>query len=131
MPIFAIPMTEEWWVPPEEEAKAKVAQDYIPARFLLRPLSLTDRELSQNMTGITGQFGSWAYHMARAGLRGWQGVRRPDGSEVKFEAGAGGIPTESTLEALSWEWIYQLANELRRRSFLDEAARKNSASPST
>lgn len=124
MPIAVLKLVEEWWSPPAEKDAAGKDAAYVAGEFLLGPLSMEDRETAQNMSGVQGQLGTWVYFMVRKGLRNWRALRGPNG-DASFVAGPDKGPTDASMEMLGWNLCVQLANEIRRRSFVTEAERGN------
>jgi hypothetical protein len=128
MPLRVLSLAEAWYKPPSEEAACKADASYVPAEFLIRPMSLAAQEAHQNCAGHEGALGTMVRLALKAGLRGARGLVDAGGKAVEF-AGEGPQkePTDAFLELLPWEVRVELWREIRTRSFLSEEQRKNSA----
>ena len=133
MPMKVLRIAEDWFTPPSEEAQKAADSHYVAAEFLIRPMSLAAQEAHQNCAGREEiPMGSMVMVALKAGLRGWRNVVDENGTEVKFVGeGTQKEPTDETLERLPLGVRMELWREIKNRSFLTEAQRKNSASLST
>ena len=131
MPIRVLQMGPVQFIPADEKKRAETEVGYSPASFSIVPLSLDDREEVQNLFAREGTFGSAVLRAVRGGLRGWSGILGADGQPAPFQIGEDGKPLKATVELLPWDVVYQLAKEIKDRSFLSQEARGNSVKPST
>lgn len=134
--LLALDLAQKWYTPEAEEARQKADPEYIPAKFLLAPLSFRDREILQNLESgrmdpssgrISLNGGSSVAHALRCGVKGWSGIVTAAGTEVAFKADPApdAKASEESLTLIPGDLWQELYGAIRERSWLTVEARKN------
>jgi hypothetical protein len=111
---------QPWWFTPDYQIKGKPE-----VKFHLRPLDqrtnyIVSSDIGRKGVGVDGAFAAFEYSVI-----GWEGFPEPYSPEAKRQKLTGQGDASMSM------WIFQVAGELYKQSFLEDDALKNSESPST
>jgi len=123
--MIALSPRETWEYVLQEERGTET-----PTRFVLRPLTLRERNEAEDILGASMAVKGYAYgsfntKVLRAGLAGWHDLKDGNGAEVRYGVDRDGKVREDLLERLPSAVCMELANEIMTRSTVSSADRKN------